>query len=101
MLLLLLVSNFNLHRNTNGECYKDPVDETTDTTESKVEITKKRGRPRQKGESGNKEWEDDEFFTLTGTWSGIEQLFNCKHPKYYLRDEKMKSLEKIKKEYFS
>ena len=100
MLLLLLVSNFTLHRNTIGESYKDLVDETTDTTESEVEITKKRGRPRQNGESGNKEWEDDEIFTLTGAWSGIEQLFNCKHPKYYLRDEKMKSLEKIK-EYFS
>ena len=54
MLLLLFVSNFTLHRNTNGESYND-IDETTDTTESEVEIIKKRGQPRQKGESGNKD----------------------------------------------
>ena len=71
----------HLHRNTNGESYNDLVDETTDTTESEVEIKKKRGEPRQKGESGNKEWEDDEIFVLIDAWSGIEQLFHCKHPK--------------------
>ena len=94
LLLLLLVSNFNLHRNTNGESYSNLVDETTDTT--KVEIKKKRGQPRQKQESSNKEWEDDKIFALIDTWSGIKQLFNWKHPKYHLRDEKMKSFEKIK-----
>ena len=36
------MSNFTLHRNTNGESYNDLVDETTDITESKVEIKKKR-----------------------------------------------------------
>ena len=36
--LLLLVSNFTLHRNTNAESYNDLVDETTDTPESEVEI---------------------------------------------------------------
>ena len=41
------MSNFNLHRNTNGESYNDLVDETTDITESKVEIKKKRFRHRQ------------------------------------------------------
>ena len=46
------MSDFTLHRNTNGESYNDLVDETTDTTESEVEIKKKRGRPRQKEESG-------------------------------------------------
>ena len=61
-----------------------------------MEIKKKRGEPRQKGESGNKEWEDDEIFVLIDAWSGIEQLFHCKHPKYHLRDENMKSLENIK-----
>ena len=44
--------------NTNDECYNDLVQETTDTTESEVEIKQKRGQPRQKGESGNKEWKD-------------------------------------------
>ena len=88
------MSNFTLHKNTNGESYSNLVDETTDTTE--VEIKKNRGQPRQKQESGNKEWEDDKIFALIDTWSGIKQLFNCKHPKYHLRDEKMRSLEKIK-----
>ena len=62
----------------------------------KWKLRKKRGRPVQKGESGNKEWEDDEIFALTDAWSGIEQYFNCKDPKYHLRDEQMKSLERIK-----
>ena len=44
--------------NTNDECYNDLVQETTDTTESEVEIKQKRGQPRQKRESGNKEWKD-------------------------------------------
>ena len=87
MLLLLLVSNFTLYRNSNDESCNDLVDETTDTTESEVEIKKKRGRPVQKWESGSKEWEDDEIFALTDAWSGIEQYFNCKDPKYHLRDE--------------
>ena len=37
-----------------------------------------------------------QIFALIDTWSGIKQLFNCKHPKYHLHDEKMKLLEKIK-----
>ena len=52
------------------------------------------GWPRQKGESGNKEWEDDKMFALIDTWSGIKQLFDCKPPMRWL--EKMKSLENIK-----
>ena len=55
------MSNFNLHWNTIGESYNDLEDETTGTTESEVEITKKRGWPRQKGESAIKEWEDDKI----------------------------------------
>ena len=35
-------------------------------------------------------WEDDKIFALIDAWSGIKQLINCKHPKYHLRDEKMK-----------
>ena len=58
MLLLLLVSNFTLHRNTNGESYNNLINETTDTTESEEEIKKKRGQPRQNRVGGNKEWED-------------------------------------------
>ena len=92
---MLLVSNFNLNRNTNGESHSNLINETTDTTESEVEIKKKRGQPRQNREGGNKEWEDDKIFALIDTWSGIKQHFNCKHPKSHLRDEKMKSLEKI------
>ena len=83
---------FTLHRNTNGESYNDLVNEATDTME--VEINKKRGQPREKGESGNKEWEDDEIFALIDAWFRME-LFNCKHRKYHLRDEKMKSLQEI------
>ena len=89
------MSNFTLHRNTNYESYNDLIDETTDSTENEVEIKKKRDWPRLKRESGNKKWEDDKIFALIDAWSGIEQLFNCKYPKYDLRNEKMKSLEKI------
>ena len=59
--------------------------------EIEVKIKNKRGWPRQKGESGNKKWEDDEIFALIDAWSGIGQLFNWKHLKYHLLDEKMKS----------
>ena len=45
MLLLLLVSNFTLYRNSNDESCNDLVDETTDTTESEVEIKKKKRKP--------------------------------------------------------
>ena len=93
---MLLVSNFTLHRNTNGENYDDIVDETTDTMESEVEVKKQRGQPRRNWKNGNKEWEDDEIFALIDAWSGIKQLFNCKHLKYHLCDQKMKSIEKIK-----
>ena len=86
-LLLLLVSNFTLHKNTNCESYNDLVDGTTDTTENEVEIKKKKGWARQKGESGNKEWEDDEIIALIDAWSGIKQLFTCKHLKY-MHDER-------------
>ena len=61
---MLVVSNFTLHRNTNGENYDDIVDETTDTMESEVEVKKKRGQPRRNWKNGNKEWEDDEIFAL-------------------------------------
>ena len=44
------MSNLTLHRNANGESYNDLVGETTDTTESEMEIKKKRGQPRQKRE---------------------------------------------------
>ena len=40
--------------------------------------------------------EDDGIFALIDSWSGIEQLFNCKHPKYHPHDEKIKSWEKVK-----
>ena len=82
----LLVSNVTLHRNEHGESFNDLVNETTDTTESEVKTKKKRGQPRQKGENANKEWENDEGFALIDAWSSIEQLFNCKHLKYHLRD---------------
>ena len=82
----LLVSNVTLHRNANDESYNDFVNETTDTTENEVKIKKKRGQPRQKGENANKEWQNDEGFALIVAWSSIEQLFNCKHLKYHLRD---------------
>ena len=63
------MSNFTLHRNTNGESYNDLINKTL---ESEVEIKKKKGRLRQKGESGNKEWEDDKIVALIDTWSGIK-----------------------------
>ena len=94
-LLLLLVSNFTFHRKKNCESYNDLLDKTTETTETEVEMKKKRIWPRQKGESDNKEWEDDKIFALIDAWSGIEQYFNCKHQKYHPPDEKMKLLEKI------
>ena len=63
------MSSFTLHRNTNGESYNDLINKTL---ESEVELKKKKGRLRQKGESGNKEWEDDKIVALIDTWSGIE-----------------------------
>ena len=36
------------------------------------------------------------MFILIETWSRIDQLYNCQHPKYHLRDEKLKSIEKIR-----
>ena len=69
---------------------------TQQPQEIEEEPTKKRGRPKQKGEANNKFWEDDEVFILIETWSRIDQLYNCKHPKYHLRDEKLKSIEKIR-----
>ena len=39
---------------------------------------------------------NDKSFALIDIWSGIKQLFNWKHPKYDLHDEKMKSINKIK-----
>ena len=63
------MSNFTLHRNTNGESYNDLINKTL---ESEVEIKKKKGRLRQKGESDNKEWEDDKIVALIDTWSGIK-----------------------------
>ena len=49
-----LMSNFTLHRNTNCGSYNDLVNEICDTMESEVEIKKKRDQPRQKEENGNK-----------------------------------------------
>ena len=63
------MSNFTLHRNTNGESYNDLINKTL---ESEVGIKKKKGWLRQKGESGNKEWEDDKIVALIDTWSGIK-----------------------------
>ena len=51
--------------------------------------------PRQKGRVAIKV-EDDGILALIDSWSGIEQLFNCKHPKYHPHDEKIKSLENVK-----
>ena len=36
------------------------------------------------------------MFILIETWPRIDQLYNWQHPKYHLRDEKLKSIEKIR-----
>lgn len=35
------------------------------------------------------------MFDLIVAWSGMDQLFNYKRTKYHLRDDELKSLEKI------
>ena len=42
--------------------------------------------------NANKEWSDEEVFLLIDAWREINQLYNVKHPKYHLKDERTKNL---------
>ena len=57
---------------------------------------KVRRRPKQRREATSKDRKDSNVFALIENWSAVDQLFNCKYPKYHLRYEKLKSLEKIR-----
>ena len=50
------------------------------------------GRPKSNGTiNANKEWCDEEIFLLIDGWHEIYQLYNVKHPKYHLKDERSKN----------
>ena len=85
--------NFFIHRTAN---YSDFDSNSQQPQEIEAEPPKKRGHPKQNREANNQFWEDDEVFILIDTWSRLDQLYNCQHPKYHLRDEKLKSIEKIR-----
>ena len=51
------------------------------------------GRPKSNGTvNANKEWSDEEIFLLIDAWREIDQLYNVKHPKYHLKEERTKNL---------
>ena len=57
---------------------------------------KVRRRPKQRRKATSKNREDSNVFAVIENWSAVDQLFNCMYPKYHLRYEKLKSLEKIR-----
>ena len=59
---------------------------------------KQRGRPKLSDSNANREWRDDEIYHLIEAWRGLEQLYNVRHPKYHLRDERLKNMNKLKDE---
>ena len=62
----------------------------------KWKLSRKGADLDKKGNVAIKNGKVMKFLPLIDAWFSIEQLFNCKHPKYHLHDEKMKSSEKIK-----
>ena len=64
-----------------------------ETNESNRDHKWPRGRPKSNGTiNANKEWSDEEIFLLIDAWRKIDQLYNVKHPKYHLKDERTKNL---------
>ena len=64
-----------------------------ETNESNRDHKRPRGRPKYNGTfNANKEWSDEEIFLLIDAWREIDQLYNVKHPKYHLKEERTKNL---------
>ena len=64
-----------------------------ETNESNRDHKRPRGRPKFNDTiNANKEWSDEEVFLLIDAWREINQLYNVKHPKYHLKDERTKNL---------
>ena len=85
--MYLITEFFPSIRNAN---YRDFDSNSQQPQKIGAETTKKRGGPKQTGEVKNKFREDDKMFIFTETWSGLDQLYNCQHPKYHLCDEMLK-----------
>ena len=64
----------------------------------KEPVKKQRGRPKHSESNANKEWDDEEIYQLIEAWRNLEQLYNVRHPKYHLKDERLKNLNKLKDE---
>ena len=58
---------------------------------------KKRGRPSTKPKSvpSTIEWNDDEIKHLCSFWSREEILYNAKHPKHFIKEERDKAVKRI------
>ena len=64
-----------------------------ETNESNRDHKWPRGRPKSNGTiNANKEWSDEEIFLLIDAWREIDQLYNVKHLKYHLKEERTKNL---------
>ena len=64
-----------------------------EANESKRDHKRPRGRPKSNGTiNANKEWSDEEIFLLIDAWREKDQLYNAKHSKYHLTDERTKNL---------
>ena len=64
-----------------------------ETNESNRDHKRPRGRPKYNGTfNANKEWSDEEIFLLIDAWRETDQLYNVKHPKYHLKEERTKNL---------
>ena len=61
--------------------------------ESNRDHKRPRGIPKSNGTiNTNKEWSDEEILLLIDAWRETDQLYNVKHPKYHLKDERTKNL---------
>eukprot|EP00794_Sanderia_malayensis_P012438 gene12438-13724_t len=67
--------------------------EQNEKTSTHQRYANKRGRP---GKKENKEWQDEEIFTLINIWSTKEELFNCRDEKYLNRDNRSKAIDAIR-----
>ena len=64
-----------------------------EANESKRDHKRPSGRPKSNGTiNANKEWSDEEIFLLIDAWREKDQLYNAKHSKYHLTDERTKNL---------
>ena len=67
-----------------------------ETNEPNRDHKRPAGRPKPNGTiNANEEWSDEEIFLLIDAWCEIEQLYNVKHSKYHLKDERTKNLRQL------